>query len=248
MALRRIRADLHIHTCLSPCGDLSIYPRRIVDRAAAAGLGVIAVCDHNTAGNAAAVIEAARGAGLSVIPGMEITSLEEVHVLGIFPSLEALRPLEEEIARDLPDLPPREAGREDQVLVGADDEVLGFHSRYLIGATRRSLYELVDLIHRAGGLAIAAHIDRDVFSVVSQLGFIPADLAVDALEVSPLTTIERARAELSPPSGLPLVRFSDAHRPEEIGRAATDFLMAKPAFEEVRMALGGERGRRVCAP
>ncbi|MBN2206414.1 MAG: PHP domain-containing protein [Candidatus Aminicenantes bacterium] len=248
MALRRIRADLHIHSCLSPCGDLSIYPRRIVERASAAGIGVVGVCDHNTAGNAAAVINAARGSGLTVLPGMEIASEEEVHVLGLFPSLAALRPLEEEIARDLPRLSAKEAARQDQVLVGEDDEVLGFHPLHLLGATRRTLSEIVELIHRRGGLAIAAHIDREAFSIVSQLGFIPPGLAIDALEVSPLTTIARARETIRPPARFPLVRFSDAHRPEEIGRATTDFLLAAPTFEEIRMALKAERGRRVCRP
>ena len=92
MELRRYRADLHIHSCLSPCGELTNYPRRIVERAVEEGLDIIAVTDHNTAENAAAAIRAADGTGLTVLPGMELTSEEEVHILGIFKSMDDLRP------------------------------------------------------------------------------------------------------------------------------------------------------------
>ena len=110
-----------------------------------------------------------------------------------------------------------------------------------------TVYELVELIHRHGGLAIAAHVDRDAFSVISQLGFIPAELAFDALEVSPRLTIAEARAAQVGDARFPLVSFSDAHRPEEIGRAATDFLLAEPSLAEIGKALTGADGRRVLA-
>ena len=83
MELRRLRADLHIHTCLSPCGELTMSPRVVVDRARAAGLEIIAVTDHNTTENAAAVIQAARGTGLTVLPGMEMTTVPSAPVVAV---------------------------------------------------------------------------------------------------------------------------------------------------------------------
>ena len=248
MALRRFRADLHIHTCLSPCGELEIYPRRIVERALEAGMDIIAVTDHNTAENAAATVRAATGTRLTVLPGMEIASAEEVHVLGLFETLDDILPVQDEVFQSLPDVPPLAPFVQDQVIVDAEDGVTGFSPHFLMAATRLAVREIVDLIHRRGGLAIAAHVDRPSFSVISQLGFVPPDLDLDALEVSPLTTFSEARAGLVFGSRLPLVRFSDAHRPEEIGLASTAFRLAAPRLEEIRKALRNADGRRVCEP
>jgi predicted metal-dependent phosphoesterase TrpH len=248
MELRHFRADLHIHSCLSPCGELSNYPRKIVERALAEGLRIIAVCDHNSAENAQAVLRAARGTGLKVFPGMELTSEEEVHTLGVFPNMDDLLPFQERIFRELPKLPAGKKIIQDQVIVNENDEVLGFSPHALFAATKLSVYELVDGIHRCGGLAIASHIDRGAFSIFSQLGFIPDDLDFDALEVSPLMTIAKARTAFKLPTHFPLVRFSDAHQPAEIGQVATELILAAPTFAEIRTAFDGRNGRRICEP
>jgi PHP family Zn ribbon phosphoesterase len=245
MDLRRFRADLHIHTCLSPCGELTMYPRAVVERALAAGLDLIAVTDHNSGENAAGVEQAAAGTRLTVLPGLELTTEEEAHILGLFDPGTDLGPLLAAVYDNLPDVPSKRSFVKDQVIVDAEDGVTGFNPRCLMGATRFSVYEAVGLIHRHGGMAVASHIDREAFSLISQLGFIPPDLELDAVEVSPLLTFEEAREAFGPLSPLPLVRFSDAHRPEEIGRASMEFLLAVPRLEEIRKALAGIEGREV---
>ncbi|MGZ5468946.1 MAG: PHP domain-containing protein [Candidatus Aminicenantales bacterium] len=248
MALRRLRADLHIHTCLSPCGELTMSPRAVVRRAREAGLDILAVTDHNTTENTAAVIEAAGGTGLAVLPGIELTTAEEVHVLGLFEAGTALGPFQAEVYENLPDLPAKMKFVDDQVIVDAEDFVTGFCPRCLFGATLFSVQDAVALIHRYGGLAIACHVDRESFSIISQLGFIPPGLPLEAVEVTPRHSPDEARKAFGPFGDLPIVRFSDAHKPEEIGTATTEFLVEGPGLGEIRKALAGQDGRRVILP
>jgi PHP family Zn ribbon phosphoesterase len=245
MELRRLRADLHIHTCLSPCGELAMSPRAIVEAALAARLDLIAITDHNTTENAGAVIGAAGGTGLAVLPGIEMTTAEEVHILGLFDAGADLRPFQAEVFNNLPDLPSKRKFIEDQVLADAEDYVTGFSPRCLFGATELAAREAVDLIHSYGGLAIASHIDREAFSLVSQLGFIPPGLGLEAVEVSPRADPAEAREAFGVAGDLAIVRFSDAHKPEEIGAATTDLLVAAPTLAEIRLALAGRDGRKV---
>jgi len=220
-------------------------PRAVVERARAAGLDIIAVTDHNTMENSAAVIQAARGTELAVLPGMEMTTAEEVHILGLFDPGTELGPFQATVYRNLPDVPSKKRFVKDQVIVDAADYVTGFSPHCLFGATRFSVQEAVDLIHGHGGLAIACHVDRESYSIISQLGFIPPSLHLEAVEVSPRLTVAEARTAFGPFDPRPVVRFSDAHQPEEIGCATTDFLVASPSLEEIRKALAGEDGRRV---
>ncbi|HPC03738.1 MAG TPA: PHP domain-containing protein [Syntrophales bacterium] len=240
--MKEFRCDLHIHTCLSPCGDLDMYPTAIVAKAIEAGLDVIGICDHNASENAPYVIRAARGTPLTVLPGIEISSREEVHLIGIFDNLNALAPLQEMVYRSL-----RGTNREEkfgcQVVVNEMDEVEGFNDRLLIGSTDIPLDRIVEAIHRQGGLAIASHIDRESFGVIGQLGFVPPDLPFDALELSYRMTPERAREIFPGLSGRTLIRSSDAHFLRDIGRVWTAVAMEEPTVEAFRKAFLGMDGR-----
>jgi hypothetical protein len=236
--------DTHIHTCLSPCAGLDMHPAALANAAVQAGLDCIAVCDHNSAENAAAVERAGRSVGLAVIPGMEITSGEEVHILGLLPDLEAALALQSTVYRALP-------GRNEedvfgmQVIANEFAEVLRFNDHRLAGSTTMNLNTVVDIIHDVNGLAVASHVDREGFGIIGQLGFIPAGLPLDAIEISPHSSLPQARSSFAPKGEYSILCASDAHEPKEIGRAATFMLLDAPTLDEMRKALAGECGRAV---
>jgi hypothetical protein len=132
-----------------------------------------------------------------------------------------------------------------QVVVDEEGEVVRFNRKLLIGATTLSLEEIVDLIHSFNGLAIASHIDRDAYSIIGQLGFIPQGLALDALEISPGIGIEEAKKKFPECGDYPFVTFSDAHSLNDIGKSSTTFLMKEASIKEMKMALAGRDGRKV---
>ncbi len=205
---------------------------------------MIAICDHNSSENASFVMNAARGKKLNILPGMEVTTREEVHILAIFDSLDNLARLQELVYQNL-------AGENDetrfgiQAIVNEIGEVEGLNNKLLIGATDLSLDKLVKSIHEFGGLAIAAHIDRESFSVLSQLGFIDENVKFDALEVTPLTGIEKARIKYQELSNYSFITSSDAHFLKDIGRAMTRIILEEATIAELKMAFAGQNGRYV---
>ncbi len=177
-------ADLHVHTALSPCADGEMTPPAIVERALAEGLAMIAVCDHNSARNTAAV-QAAAGARLAVLAGMEVTTAEECHVVGLFPDAGAAAAAGLEVGATLPCTDDGyEAFFGEQLVLDAGGAEVAREDRALATATTLDVDAVVALIHRHGGLAVAAHIDRRSFGVIGQLGFFPDAAGFDAVEVS----------------------------------------------------------------
>lgn len=221
-----------------------MHPMIIVQRALQKRLDLIAICDHNASANASFVFKAANGTSLKVIAGMEITSMEEVHLLALFESLSNLNKLQNLIDRHL-------HGENDenkfglQAIVNETGEVEGIESRLLIGATDLSVDSLVQHIHQLGGLAIPAHIDRESFSIISQLGFIDDRSCFDALEVSKLMDIPRARALYAHLKHYPFITSSDAHFVDDIGASTTSILMQEANFSELKMALSHAQGRHI---
>jgi len=234
--------DLHIHTCLSPCAEPEMTPQAIVRRAKEQRLDVIAVCDHNSAENVAAVKKAGARCGVHVLGGMEICSAEEVHILTLFDDDDALGEMQMVVYDHL-------FGENDekyfgpQLILDENDQVVGSTPRLLIGSTTLSVGEIVEKAHDLGGLAVASHVDREAFSMIGQLGFIPEDLGLDALEVS----WRCADSDVADyyQYGFEVVRSSDAHLLQDIGRCFTTFLLEAAEFGEVAMAFEGTGARRI---
>ena len=205
--------DLHIHSCLSPCGDDEMTPYNLVAMAHLKGLELIALTDHNTARNCPAAAEVAAGFGMGFIPGIEVSTSEEVHVVCLFPDLSAALDMDALIYENLPPIKNKAHIFGNQVLMDAGDTQLGEEERLLINACSISLTELPLLVHARGGLVIPAHVTRQSGGLLPLLGSFPPDLDADAYEY----------ADDDPPEGMPhrliQVKSSDAHRLVDIFEA-----------------------------
>jgi predicted metal-dependent phosphoesterase TrpH len=240
--LKIFKADLHIHTCLSPCADLKMSPTTIAMKARESSIDILGICDHNSAENVPAVIEAAAEYEIRVLPGIEVTSLEEIHILALFDNVSSALHLQELIYKNLPGENDEEAFGM-QVVVNKNDEVLHFNKKLLIGASTFTIDKVIHLIHDFNGIAIAAHIDRESFSLLGQLGFLPDNLELDALEISRRMSFEKAASQYDFP--LPIIQSSDAHFPDDIGKGYTQFYMKEGTAKEIKMAFLNRKGRKI---
>lgn len=237
--LEKFFADLHVHTALSPCAEPSATPPNIISSAIERGMHMIAVTDHNSAENVEAMIRCGKRHGLKVIPGMEVTTAEEVHLVCLFGSAECALEMQKAVYASLP---PGENlaeffGR--QSVMDEDGNETAECRKLLMGASGLPLDEVVRKVHELDGLVFAAHVDRPSFSVIANLGMVPPGANFDALEISAAVTSEEALAKFPQIAGWPLVTGSDAHVPEQIGSGPTLFLIEKLSIEEIRMALRG---------
>lgn len=228
--------DFHLHSALSPCGDADMTPNNIVGMAQIKGLDAIAISDHNTVGNVRAAMEAGKELGMTVIPGMEVETEEEVHILTLYPSIEAAEYAGEEVYKKLPMIPNRPDIFGEQCFMDSDDNVTGYEQKLLLTATTLSMNSLYELVKTAGGLFIPAHVDRHSFSVLSNLGFIPDDIDINYVELS--KRVEDIKGYLNSRPELKeykLFRDSDAHYLEDISERINCF----PIDDVSEMFTGG---------
>jgi len=242
--LKLYKADMHIHSCLSPCGDWEMSPKAIVEKSREIELDIIAICDHNSVENAGAAITVGRIAGVTVLPGMEVCSKEEVHVVTLFETLEQALEMQEIVYENLPGENDTNLWG-DQIVANENNEVIYENVQLLIGATTLSLYEIVKKVHALDGICIASHIDRPAFGLISNLGFIPPDLNFDGLEISYRMEIKTARETIPGIDKYSCVTSSDAHYLHDIGKVWTGFFIKSPTFNEIRLALHNLEGRRL---
>ena len=220
-----MKFDLHIHSCLSPCANLEMSPSEIVARAVSAGMGGIALTDHQSARNTPAIAECARRAGIACLYGLEVCTAEEVHTLALFDTTEQALAMTDWVYAAMPKRVNDPETFGDQPVVTWDDDIVEMEWRILAMGCRKTIPEVSAKCHELGGLYLAAHIDRSAFSVYSQLGGIPSDGAFDAVELSrtadKTTWIPKAE-------GYAVTRSSDAHNLDDVARVWTEADL--PAF------------------
>ncbi len=243
MKVRPFVADLHIHSVLSPCGDYHMAPGPILTQARQRKLDLIAITDHNSGENVQAFCDAFRHTGIGVLPGMEVTTAEEAHVLTFFDTIEMLTVWQAIVYDALPPITNDEEAFGVQVVVNAYNEVKYVHQRFFSGAASLSIDTIVSQVHALGGLCIPAHVDKPGFSVISQLGAIPQELDIIAAEIYRTRSTQEARKIFPDLNRYSLIRGSDAHYLQDIGTAATTFFIKSPTIQELRNALLQQNGR-----
>lgn len=243
--MRLFKADLHIHSILSPCGDLEMSPQAIVDKAVQQGLDIIAITDHNALLQAPLVQTLGLKSGLTVWCGAEVTSKEEAHCLALFDNTDAQNLFQNYLDENILKLPNNPDKFGYQIVVDENEEITLEYPWLLISAIDQSIDQIADMVHALNGLFIPAHVNRPTFSLISQLGFIPPDINADALEISRHISFKTFRESYPYLNHLPLITSSDAHFLNDIAKVHTKLQLNEPTIAEFKMALKGIDGRGI---
>lgn len=243
--MQRFRADLHTHTVLSPCGSLEMSPIKIMERAKAQGIELLGITDHNSTLMCRVMDEVAAEYDIKILPGAEVTTREEVHCLAFFDNWDAVYQFQKYLEKNLLDIKnnPEKFGH--QVTVDRNEQITGEVDKWLIPGINQSIDDVEREVHKLNGLFIPAHIDRMVNGLIAQLGFIPPDLQVDAMELSKHVTLEAFRKEHPEIDNYAVIQDSDAHYLQNIGNSGFWLHAEALSFDELRMALKGENRRKI---
>lgn len=238
--MKLFRAELHVHTVLSPCAGVEMIPPLIVHTAQQHGIQVLAITDHNATANIAAVMEAARGTDLIILPGMELQTKEEVHLLCLFDTLEQAAEWQKKVDACLPDMPNNIEFFGEQFVVDASGDFLRREERLLINSADLSLEDATEQVRTLGGLAIPAHVDRKANGLLEVLGLVPPGF--EGLEISRRITPEEAVKKYPQLHGYSLIQSGDVHYLD--GFIGTTHLSVEtPTIAEIDLAINTQDGR-----
>jgi 3',5'-nucleoside bisphosphate phosphatase len=243
--MKTFRADLHVHTVLSPCADVEMIPPLIVQGALEKNIDIIAITDHNASANIRAVQKAAEGKGLTVLPGMEVQSREDVHLLTLFEEIETLEAWQQQVDTYLPDLPNDAEYFGEQFIVDETGEFIRSEPRLLLNSTDFSIDQIFKRVDALGGVVIPAHVERKSYGLFPSLGLLSDEWHLFALEISRHTTPKQAAATFPALRNYPLIQSGDVHRLDEF-LGSTLFTLDAPSLLEIRMAFHKIDGRSVC--
>ena len=242
--MKKFRADLHVHTVLSPCADVAMIPPLIVQHALEHGIDLIAITDHNSSANVRAVQKAAEGTKLTVLPGMEVQSREEVHLLTLFESFASLEAWQQQVDHSLPDLPNQPQFFGEQFVVDETGDLIRQEPRLLLVSTGLSIDEIFKRVGALGGLVIPAHVDRFSFGLFPTLGLISENWDLLALEISRHIPPKKALAMFPALRDYELVQDGDVHQLGDF-LGTTIFTLNAPTLLEMRLAFSHIDGREV---
>lgn len=203
--------DLHLHSCLSPCGDKDMSPYNLVNMAKIFGYDIIALTDHNSCLNCESAMKIGEKIGITVVPGMELCTSEEIHNVCLFPSLEKAMAFSDYIHSTLPPVMNREKIFGEQLIMDEGDGILGKEEILLTTASSVSISDLNELVSEYDGVCYPAHIDRNSYSIISALGDFPPEVESRCFELTPNAKAEEYLEKYPATKGRLIIRSSDAH-------------------------------------
>ena len=203
--------DLHLHSCLSPCGDKDMSPYNLVNMAKIFGYDIIALTDHNSCLNCESAMKIGEKTGITVVPGMELCTSEEIHNVCLFPSLEKAMAFSDYIHSTLPPVMNREKIFGEQLIMDEGDGILGKEEILLTTASSVSISDLNELVSEYDGVCYPAHIDRNSYSIISALGDFPPEVESRCFELTPNAKAEEYLEKYPATKGRLIIRSSDAH-------------------------------------
>lgn len=217
--------DLHIHSCLSPCGDEDMTPANIAGMAAVKGLQIVALTDHNSTDNCPAFFQACKAYGIIPVAGMELTVSEDIHLLCLFRNLESAMDFGREVDKHKINIKNRPDIFGHQLVMDHEDNVIREEEGLLLNATMLSLDDGTELVRKYGGVCYPAHIDRESNGAVAVLGAFPDWLGYRSYELSGKGV--RKDEEIKNPAikELRCVVSSDAHYLWDMSEAENYFIL-----------------------
>lgn len=245
--MKKFRADLHIHTLLSPCADLEMTPLNIISKAIENNIDIIGITDHNSTKNARLVKRLGEQAGIYTLTGAEVTSREEVHCLVFFEFADELEQFQHFIDEHLIRIPNADGHLGYQPVVDEKEHIVELIPWYLPAALDVGIGIIQKYVAGLNGLFIPAHVDRPANGLFKQLGFVPQGLVYDALGISPYASEEYVAEQYVIQHNTTMIRNSDAHYLKQIGEIYTVFGMEEISYAEIRMALN-RQDNRFCEP
>jgi hypothetical protein len=231
--------DLHIHSCLSPCGSDESTPANIAGLASILELDIVALTDHNTCKNCPSLFKAAADNGFSFIPiaGMELMTEEEIHVLCLFGELEAALDFDEYVYSLLFPMKNDVKVFGNQFIMNETDEIIGEVENCLINSVSIGLHSLAGECKSRGGIIIPAHIERAAFSLISSLGFVPDDCGFTCVEIRSKEAVDNLKAQHEYLKKCSVVHNSDAHDLESMSIAGNKLTVSERSARGVIEAL-----------
>ena len=243
--MRWFKADLHLHSVLSPCGDLAMSPRAVLEKACQQELDLIAITDHNTMANCPAFLEVANRYHINMLYGLEVHTAEEIHIIILFDDFEPAFAFSKIIYDALLPVANDPDFFGDQVVVDQDDNILKFEEKALINSSILPIDEIVNIANQHGAFIFPAHVDAASYSIIGQLGMIPEYLQFDACGITAKADVKKLIAQYPQLAEYTLIRNSDAHYLKDIGAGYTEFYLDAPTVAELKKACRSECGRKV---